>query len=131
VARRCRGDPRRRLARDRLHTPRRPGAEGLAPDARPAPFAVVPAASDVVCEGDDDPCDANVARAARAGRRRPPSGLRGARPGDLNLCELTRRGALVRGLLTTRDANGVRSFDRLAAAAPRGGKSPSSRSAAI
>jgi hypothetical protein len=96
--------------------PAGPGAAGLATGARLPPFAVVLATSAVVCDSEDDPCDANVAASARdhgqAGSR-PACAVRG--PTILNLCELTERGPLVLGLLATRDADCVRSLDRLEA----------------
>jgi len=97
--------------------PAGPGAAGLAAGAQLPPFAVVLATSAVVCDSDDDPCDANVATSGardhgEAGRR-PACTVRG--PTVLNLCELTERGPLVLGLLATRDADCVASLDRLAA----------------
>ena len=73
--------------------PAGPGAVGLPAGARLPPFAVVLATSDVVCDDDDDPCDANVARERDQGAagRRPACEVRG--PTVLNLCALTERRA--------------------------------------
>jgi hypothetical protein len=96
--------------------PAGPGAAGLAPGTRLAPFAVVLATSAVVCNSDDDPCDANVAVSGgdddEAGRR-PACTVRG--PTILNVCELAERGPLVLGLMATRDADCVAAMDRLEA----------------
>jgi hypothetical protein len=97
--------------------PAGPGAGGLATGAQAPPFAVVLATSEARCDSDDDPCDANVA-ASGAGDQgeagsRPACEVRG--PTVLNLCELTERGPLVLGLMATRDADCVASFDGLAA----------------
>ena len=97
--------------------PAGPGAGGLPAGAQVPPFAVPLATSDIVCDSDDDPCDANVA-ASGAGDQgeagsRPACEVRG--PTVLNLCELTERGPLVLGLMATRDADCVASFDALAA----------------
>jgi hypothetical protein len=97
--------------------PAGPGAQGLAAGTQLPPFAVVRATSAVVCDSDDDPCDANVAASgardqSEAGRR-PACTVRG--PTVLNVCELHERGPLVLGLMATRDAGCVESFDRLAA----------------
>jgi hypothetical protein len=97
--------------------PAGPGAVGLPAGAQLPPFAVVLATSDIVCDSDEDPCDANVA--ASGGRdhgeagRRPACEVRG--PTVLNLCELTERGPLVLGLLATREAGCVGKLDRLEA----------------
>ena len=55
--------------------PAGPGAGGLPRGTQAPPFAVVLATSDVVCDSDDDPCDANVA-ASGAGDQ----GAAGSRP---------------------------------------------------
>jgi hypothetical protein len=94
-----------------------PGAVGLPAGAQLPPFAVVLATSDIVCDSDDDPCDANVA-ASGAGDHgeaggRPACEVRG--PTILNVCELTERGPLVLGLLATRSAGCVADLDGLAA----------------
>jgi hypothetical protein len=95
--------------------PAGPGAGGLARNAMLPPFAVILATSDVNCDSDDDPCDANVARKAGQGEAgsRPACDVRG--PTVLNLCELTERGPLVLGLMATRGSSCVSSFDRFAA----------------
>ncbi|HVF77633.1 MAG TPA: hypothetical protein VNA28_05005 [Solirubrobacteraceae bacterium] len=95
--------------------PAGPGAGGLPAGAQMPPFAVPLATSDIVCDSDDDPCDANVAASGardheEAGNR-PACEVRG--PTVLNLCELTERGPLVLGLMATRDAECVESFDAL------------------
>lgn len=97
--------------------PAGPGAAGLETGVQAPPFAAVLATSDARCDSDDDPCDANVA-ASGAGDQgeagsRPACEVRG--PAVLNLCELTERGPLVLGLMATRDAGCVASFDGLAA----------------
>ena len=101
--------------------PAGPGAGGLAAGAQAPPFAVVLATSDARCDSDDDPCDANVAASGAADQgeagSRPACEVRG--PTVLNLCELTERGPLVLGLMATRDAGCVESFDRLGALARR------------
>jgi hypothetical protein len=93
--------------------PAGPGAAGLKPGAKLPPFAVVLATSAVVCDSDEDPCDANVAAKAGQGEagRRPACTVRG--PTILNLCELTERGPLVLGLMATRDDDCVDALDRL------------------
>jgi len=97
--------------------PAGPGAEGLPQGTRLPPFAVVLTSSDVVCDSDDDPCDANVAASGAGDQgeagRRPACEVRG--PTVLNICELTERGPLVLGLMATREDRCVRSFDRLEA----------------
>ncbi len=95
--------------------PAGPGAAGLPAGAQLPPFAVVLAGSDVVCDSEDDPCDANVAASGtrdhgEAGRR-PACEVRG--PTILNLCALTERGPLVLGLMATRDDGCAGAFDRL------------------
>jgi len=96
--------------------PAGPGAVGLPAGAQMPPFAVALATSKIVCDSDDDPCDANVAasgaRDQDAGRR-PACEVRG--PTILNLCELTERGPLVLALLATRSAGCVGDLDGLAA----------------
>jgi hypothetical protein len=95
--------------------PAGPGADGLAAGTQLPPFAVVLAGSDAVCDSDDDPCDANVARRPGQGDagRRPACDVRG--PTVLNVCALTERGPLVLGLMATRASDCAASFDRLAA----------------
>lgn len=95
--------------------PAGPGAGGLPAGARVPPFAVALATSDIVCDSDDDPCDANIAGMRGQGEAgsRPACEVRG--PTVLNLCELTERGPLVLGLMATRDADCVASFDALGA----------------
>lgn len=97
--------------------PAGPGAVGPASGAQAPPFAVVLATSGVECDSDDDPCDANVAVDSGAGGGeaggRPACEVRG--PTVLNLCELTGRGPLVLGLMATRVAGCVASFDGLQA----------------
>jgi hypothetical protein len=87
--------------------PDAPRAAGLPAGAVLPPFAVVRATSGIVCDDDDDPCDANVAASgARAGGRagrRPACEVRG--PTVLNVCELTERGPLVLGLAAARGAS--------------------------
>jgi hypothetical protein len=94
--------------------PAGPGAAGLPAGAQLPPFAVVLAGSDAVCDSEDDPCDANVARKPGHGDagRRPACEVRG--PTILNLCALTERGPLVLGLMATRDGGCAGAFDRLA-----------------
>ncbi|HEV2785699.1 MAG TPA: hypothetical protein VGV67_04870, partial [Solirubrobacteraceae bacterium] len=93
--------------------PASPGAAGLAAGTRLPPFAVVLATSDIACAGDDDPCDANVAREAGQGAAggRPACEVRG--PTVLNVCELAERGPLVLGIMATRQASCVGAFHRL------------------
>ena len=103
----------------RAAQPDAPRAGGVAAGERLPPFAVVLATSDVVCESDDDPCDANVAR--RAGQpeagRRPACEVRG--PTILNVCELSERGPLVLGLAASRSTSCLAAGDRLEALARR------------
>jgi len=96
-----------------------PRATGLPAGERLAPFAVVLAASDVVCDDEDDPCDANVATGAGQGEagRRPACEVRG--PTILNVCELSERGPLVLGLAASLGADCLDAYDRLAALARR------------
>lgn len=93
--------------------PASPGASGVPAGTRLPSFAVVLATSDVACDGDDDPCDANVARASGQGEAgsRPACDVRG--PTVLNACELAERGPLVLGLMATRQTPCLESFDRL------------------
>ena len=95
--------------------PAGPGAGGLEAGDEAPPFAVVLAGSDVVCDSGEDPCDANVAASGArdhgAAGSRPACEVRG--PMVLNLCELTERGPLLLGLMATRDAGCVESFDVL------------------
>ena len=97
--------------------PAGPGAGGLPQGAQVPPFAVVLATSDIVCDSDDDPCDANVATSGARNQgeagSRPACAVRG--PTVLNVCELTERGPLLLGLMATRDAGCVESFDTLEA----------------
>jgi hypothetical protein len=99
--------------------PDAPRATGVAAGERLPPFAVVLATSDVVCEDDDDPCDANVARRAGQGEagRRPACDVRG--PTILNVCELAERGPLVLALAASRGPSCLAAGDRLAALARR------------
>ena len=92
--------------------PASPGAAGVPAGTRLPPFAVVLAASDIACDSDDDPCDANVAREAGQGEAgsRPACEVRG--PTVLNACELTEAGPLLLGLMATREGSCVASFDR-------------------
>lgn len=96
-----------------------PRATGLPAGERLAPFAVVLATSDVVCDDDDDPCDANVASRDRQGEagRRPACEVRG--PTILNVCELSERGPLVLALAASRSTSCLDAGDRLAALARR------------
>lgn len=91
--------------------PAGPGARGLSRGAALPPFAVVLATSDAVCDSDDDPCDANVAREPGQGEAgsRPACEVRG--PTVLNVCELTERGPLVLGLMAARDSDCLAGFD--------------------
>ena len=94
--------------------PAGPGAAGLPAGERLPPFAVPLAASDIVCDSDDDPCDANVAREPDQGAAgsRPACEVRG--PTVLNVCALTERGPLVLGLMATRESSCAGAFDGLA-----------------
>lgn len=96
-----------------------PRATGLPAGERLPPFAVVLATSDVVCDDEDDPCDANVASRAEQGEagRRPACDVRG--PTVLNVCELAERGPLVLGLAASRGADCLDPYDRLASLARR------------
>lgn len=95
--------------------PDAPRATGVPAGEPLPPFAVVLATSDVVCDDEGDPCDANVttsgARAQRTAGRRPACDVRG--PTVLNVCELTERGPLVLGLSASRGASCLGSWDRL------------------
>jgi hypothetical protein len=86
--------------------PDAPRANGVPAGEALPPFAVVRATSSLVCD-DDDPCDANVARAGR----RPACEVRG--PTVLNVCELAEQGPLVLGLAASRSADCLDAFDRL------------------
>ncbi len=94
--------------------PDAPGARGLKAGTALPPFAVALATSDIVCDDADDPCDANVARAAGQGDagNRPACAVRG--PTVLNVCQINERGPLVLGLIASRAASCTRTFDRLA-----------------
>jgi len=94
--------------------PDAPGARGLKSGAPLPPFAVPLATSDIVCDDDSDPCDANVAKAAGQGEAgdRPACTVRG--PTVLNICQLNERGPLVLGLVASRAASCTSDFDRLA-----------------
>jgi len=94
--------------------PDAPGARGLKAGAALPPFAVPLATSDIVCDDADDPCDANVARAAGQGDagNRPACAVRG--PTVLNVCQINERGPLVLGLIASRAASCTSAFDRLA-----------------
>jgi len=96
-----------------------PRATGLPAGERLPPFAVVLATSDVVCDDEDDPCDANVAARADQGEagRRPACEVRG--PTILNVCELSERGPLVLALAASRGADCLDAWDRLAPLARR------------
>jgi len=96
-----------------------PRATGLPAGDPLPPFAVVRATSVVVCDDEDDPCDANVAASGarvRAGSR-PACEVRG--PTVLNVCELTEQGPLVLGLAASRGASCLDAFDRLSSLARR------------
>ena len=103
----------------RAAQPDAPRATGLPAGERLPPFAVVLATSDAVCEDDDDPCDANVARRAGEGEagRRPACEVRG--PTILNVCELSERGPLVLVLAASRNASCLDAGDRLGPLARR------------
>jgi hypothetical protein len=94
--------------------PDAPGARGLKAGVQLPPFAVPLATSDIVCDDDRDPCDANVARAAGQGDagNRPACAVRG--PTILNVCQINERGPLVLGLVASRAQSCTRTFDRLA-----------------
>ena len=94
--------------------PDAPGARGLRPGVALPPFAVPLATSDIVCDDDSDPCDANVARATGQGEagNRPACAVRG--PTILNVCEINERGPLVLGLVASRAASCTNEFDPLA-----------------
>lgn len=94
--------------------PDAPGARGLKAGTQLPPFAVPLATSDIVCDDDSDPCDANVARAAGQGDagHRPACAVRG--PTVLNVCQINERGPLVLGLVASRAASCTHDFDRLA-----------------
>lgn len=98
-----------------------PGATGLRAGERLPPFAVVRVTSDIVCDDDADPCDANIAASGAGDQgeagRRPACEVRG--PTVLNVCELTERGPLVLGLSASRGADCLDSWDRLEALARR------------
>lgn len=93
--------------------PQGPGARGLTAGMALPPFAVARATSDIVCDSEDDPCDANIARGRGEGAAgsRPACEVRG--PTILNVCELAERGPLVLGLAATRDADCIGAFDAL------------------
>ena len=98
--------------------PDAPRATGLPAGAALPPFAVVRATSDIVCDDDADPCDANVAASgAPDGAGRPACDVRG--PTVLNVCELAERGPLVLGLAASHDATCLDAGQRLAALARR------------
>ncbi len=104
----------------RAAAPDTPRASGLPAGDPLPPFAVVRATSDIDCDDDDDPCDANVAASAggqgNAGRR-PACEVRG--PTVLNVCALTERGPLVLGLAASRSARCLATGERLEALARR------------
>ena len=93
--------------------PDAPRATGLAAGERLPPFAVVLATADVVCDDEEDPCDANVASRAGQGEagRRPACEVRGRT--ILNVCELSERGPLVLALAASRGADCLGAWDRL------------------
>lgn len=97
----------------RAAQPDAPLATGVPAGERLPPFAVVLAGSDVACDDDADPCDANVARGAGQGEagRRPACEVRG--PAILNVCELAERGPLVLGLAVSRSTSCLDAGDRL------------------
>ncbi len=99
----------------RASGPDAPRATGLPAGDPLPPFAVVRAGSDIVCDDDDDPCDANVAASgARDGGEagsRPACEVRG--PTVFNVCELTERGPLVLGLSASRGADCLDMWERL------------------
>ena len=99
--------------------PDAPRASGVRAGEVLPPFAVVRATSGVVCDDDDDPCDANVARRPNQGGagRRPACEVRG--PAVLNVCELYERGPLVLGLAAGRGARCLDTFERLEVLARR------------
>jgi hypothetical protein len=101
--------------------PGAPRAAGLPAGATLPPFAVVRATSDVVCDDDDDPCDANVAASGARVRGgaggRPACEVRG--PTVLNVCELTERGPLVLGFAASRGASCLDAWERLTPLARR------------
>lgn len=105
----------------RAAQPDAPRATGVPAGERLPPFAVVLAGSDIACDDEDDPCDANVAAAGARGHdeagRRPACEVRG--PTILNVCELSERGPLVLGLAASRSASCLDSGDRLAPLARR------------
>jgi hypothetical protein len=97
---------------------RAPGAGGLRAGERLPPFAALLATAGRSC-GDDDPCDANVAREAdsddQAGPR-PACSVRGRE--ILNVCQLAERGPVVLAFIVSRGgcAEGI---DALAGVARR------------
>ncbi len=99
--------------------PDAPRASGVRTGETMPPFAVVRAMSAVVCDDDDDPCDANVARRTGQGGagRRPACEVRG--PTVLNVCELYERGPVVLALAVSRGASCLDAFEHLAALARR------------
>jgi len=102
--------------------PDAPRASGVRAGEVLPPFAVVRAASGVVCDDEDDPCDANIADSTSGARvrgagRRPACEVRG--PTVLNVCELAERGPLVLGFAASRGASCLDAFDRLTSLARR------------
>ena len=105
----------------RAAQPDAPRATGVPAGERVPPFAVVLATSDVVCDDDADPCDANIApsgaRVQGDAGRRPACEVRGAT--ILNVCQLAERGPLVLGLAASRSRSCLDAGDRLGALARR------------
>jgi len=99
--------------------PDAPRASGVRTGAVLPPFAVVRATSGVVCDDDDDPCDANVASRTgqRGAGRRPACDVRG--PTVLNVCALYERGPVVLALAASRGARCLDASERLGALARR------------
>ena len=103
----------------RAAQPDAPRATGVPAGERLPPFAVVLAGSDVACDDDADPCDANVARRVGQGEagRRPACEVRG--PTILNVCELAERAPLVLVLAASRSTSCLDAAERLAPLARR------------
>lgn len=105
----------------RVAQPDAPRATGVPAGERLPPFAVVLATSEVVCDDDGDPCDANVApsgaRVPGEAGGRPACEVRG--PTILNVCQLAERGPLVLALAASRSTSCLDAGDRLEALARR------------
>lgn len=102
--------------------PDAPRASGVRAGKVLPPFAVVRSTSGVVCDQEDDPCDANIADSTSGARvrgagRRPACEVRGSTV--LNVCELAERGPLVLGFAASRGASCLDAFDRLTSLARR------------